>query len=107
MRPFPAIAALVFLCAIFPFAAMAQEPPTWDIQALSQIIPGLKAGSITMQGDTVIGTNGVYVKYGPTVLTADTVSLNQQSGDVVADGHVRIETGDLLWVGEHVTYNFK
>ncbi len=107
MRLFAAIAALACLCAIFPSIAAAQETPTWDIRALSQIIPGLKAGSIMMQGDTVIGTNGVFVKYGPTVLTADTASLNQQSGDVVADGHVRIETGDQLWVGEHITYNFK
>ncbi len=107
MRPFPAIAALVLLCVIFPFIALAEEPPTWDIQALNNIIPGLSAGSIMMQGDTVIGTNGVFVKYGATVLTADTVSLQRQSGEVVADGHVRIETGELLWVGEHIRYNFK
>ena len=107
MRPFPAIAALALLCVVFPFLALAQEPPTWDIRALNQIIPGVSVGSIMMQGDTVIGTNGVYVKYGPTVLTADTVSLNQQSGEVVADGHVHIETGEQLWVGEHIRYNFK
>jgi lipopolysaccharide assembly outer membrane protein LptD (OstA) len=107
MRKFPAIAASVFLSAFFPFLVFAQEQPTWDIQALNNVIPGLPIGSIFMQGDMATGTNGVYVKYGQTVLTADTVSLNQQSGDVVADGHVRIETGDQLWVGEHITYNFK
>jgi lipopolysaccharide assembly outer membrane protein LptD (OstA) len=107
MRKFPAIVALAFLSAFFPFLVFAQEQPTWDIQALNNVIPGLPIGSIFMQGDTATGTNGVYVKYGETVLTADTVSLNQQSGDVVADGHVRIETGDQLWVGEHITYNFK
>jgi LPS-assembly protein len=107
MRKFPAIAALAFLCAIFPFIALAQEQPVWDIQALNNIIPGLPVGSIMMQGDTATGTNGVYVKYGATVLTADNVSLNQETGNVVADGHVRIETGAQLWVGEHITYNFK
>lgn len=107
MRQFPAIAALAFLCVVFPFAALAQEAPTWDIRALNQVIPGVKAGSITMQGDTVIGTNGVFVKFGETVMTADMASLNRQSGEVVADGHVRIETGDQLWVGEHIRYNFK
>ena len=86
---------------------MRRNQPTWDIQALNNIIPGRSAGSIMMQGDTVIGTNGIYVKYGPTVLTADTASLNRETGDVVADGHVRIETGDQLWVGEHITYNLK
>ena len=109
MRPFPAIAALAFLCVVFPFLALAQEPDTWDIQALNQIIPGVSVGSIMMQGDTVIGTNGVYVNYnhGSAVLTADTMSLDQQSGEVVADGHVHIETGEQLWVGEHIRYNFK
>jgi len=107
MRHFPAIAALAFLCAMLPCTALAQESPKWDIQALNNIIPGVPIGSITLQGDIATGTNGVYVKYGATVLTADTVSLNQQTGDVVADGHVHIETGDQLWVGEHITYNFK
>ena len=35
------------------------------------------------------------------------MSLDQQSGEVVADGHVHIETGEQLWVGEHIRYNFK
>ena len=30
-----------------------------------------------------------------------------QTGEVVADGHVRIEQGDQIWVGEHIRYNFK
>ncbi len=25
----------------------------------------------------------------------------------MADGHVRIESGDQIWVGEHIRYNFK
>ena len=107
MRKFPAIAAFALLSVIFPFVALAQEQPTWDIQALNNIIPGLPVGSIMMQGDTATGTNGVYVKYGNTVLTADTASLNQQTGNVVADGRVHIEMGDQIWVGEHITYNFK
>jgi lipopolysaccharide assembly outer membrane protein LptD (OstA) len=107
MRKFPAIAASVFLPVIFPFFVFAQEQPALDVQALNNIVPGLKAGSITMQGDTVIGTDGVFVKYGATVLTADSVSLNRQSGEVMADGHVRIELGDQIWVGEHIRYNFK
>jgi LPS-assembly protein len=109
MRPLPAIAALAFLSLAFPLITLAQEAPTWDIEALNQIIPGLKAGSIMMQGNKVVGTNGVYVNYnhGESVLMADAASLDQDSGDVVADGHVRIESGGQLWVGDHITYNFK
>ncbi len=56
---------------------------------------------------TATGTNGVYVKYGNTTLTADSASLDMQSGEAIADGNVRIESGDQLWVGEHIRYNFK
>jgi LPS-assembly protein len=105
MRQFPVIAVLVILPVIFPFVAIAEELPTWDIRALNQIIPGGPTGSFTMNGNIITGTNGVYVKYGATVLTADTATLNKETGDIAADGQVRIETGDHLWVGDHITYN--
>ena len=35
------------------------------------------------------------------------MALNEQTGEVEADGHVRIESGDQIWVGEHIRYNFK
>ena len=40
-------------------------------------------------------------------LIADSAKVNYQSGEVVADGHVRIEEGDQIWTGEHIRYNFK
>jgi len=101
------IVLLAFFCAVFPFRARSQEQPAWEVYALSQILPGSKIGSIYMQGDTVIGTNGVFVKYGASSLMADNARLNQQSGEVIAEGHVRIEHGDQVWVGEHIRYNFK
>jgi len=107
MRRLPAISALIFFGAIFPLISFAQEQPSWEMWALSHIIPGTPAGSLDMVGDTVTGTNGVCVKYGETVLMADTVSVNRQTGETVANGHVRIEEGDQIWVGEHIRYNFK
>ena len=50
---------------------------------------------------------GIYVKYGDSFLIADSGTLNEQTGEVEADGHVRIESGDQIWVGEHIRYNFK
>jgi LPS-assembly protein len=107
MRQFPAIAALVLLPVIFPVAAFAEEPATWDIRALNQVIPGGPEGRMDYDPATgvVHYSSGIYVKQGATVLTADSAWVNQKTGDVVADGHVRIETGDLLWVGDHITYN--
>jgi LPS-assembly protein len=107
MKPFSAI-ALLFLVFI-AYAAAAQEEPSWEVQALSRIISGTVEGKIEydLASGTATGTNGVFIKYGSVTLTADSASLNMKTGDVEADGHVRIESGDMLWVGEHIHYNFK
>ena len=107
MRRLSAIAALIFFGAIFPPASFAQEEPSWEMWALNQIIPGTPTGSVDFAGDTWTGTNGICVKYGESVLMADCVSVNRQTGEAVADGNVRIEEGDQIWVGEHIRYNFK
>src|SRR6185295_2077255 len=51
-------------------------------------------------------TGGVRVTWRDTVLVADSVKANQKTGEVVADGKVRIQQGDQVWVGEHIVYNF-
>jgi len=109
MKPFPAI-ALIFFAAFSVFSVAAQDAPAWEVEALSKIIPGSVEGRMDYDPATGIAfyTNGVYVKYGKNeTLTADNASVDMKAGEVVADGHVRIESGDQLWVGEHVRYNFK
>ena len=107
MKPLSAIALIFFTLSLFSVAA--QEAPSWEVQALSKIIPGTVEGKMDYDpvNGTATGTNGVYVKYGNATLTADSASLNTQSGEVVADGHVRVESADQLWVGDHIRYNFK
>jgi LPS-assembly protein len=109
MRKLPAISALILFVALFPSALFAEDEPAYEFGGLSQIIPGLQAGSeeIDPVTGTVHWTNGFYVKNGDTVLTADAGSASTETGEVVADGHVRIEEAEQIWVGEHITYNFK
>ena len=85
----------------------AQQGQDWVIEGQNQAIPGAPEGSVSLnfQSRTAYGTN-VFVKYGNATLMADTATINQETGDVVADGHVRIESGGLLWVGDHMRYNF-
>ncbi len=108
MKSFFAI-VLTGLAAFFAVSVIAQEAPSWEVQSLSQIIPGTVEGKVDydLASGTAVGTNGVYIKYGNTTLTTDNASVNTKTGDVDADGHVRIESGDQLWVGENVHYNFK
>jgi hypothetical protein len=108
MRRFPAIAPLIFFAAIFPFVSIAQEPLAWDVRGLNQVIPGAPVATIDIVGETTTGTNGICVQYGETVLMADSVSVNRETGASVADGHVRIEQqGGQIWIGDHMDYNFK
>ncbi len=110
MKLFSAIALI--LAAFLAVTASAQEKSTQDdngfvVEALSHFIPGTVEGTVVMNGDTFSGTNGVCVKYQNVTLTADSVTLDTKSSEVDADGNVRIESGDQLWVGEHIHYNFK
>jgi LPS-assembly protein len=106
MRKLPAIVPLVFFIAAFPFTSLAQEQQSWEAWALNEIIHDARIGSVDFVGDTITGTNGICVQYGDTTLTADSVVANRRTGETVADGNVRIEQGDEIWVGEHITYNF-
>jgi hypothetical protein len=93
----------VLLCILaFPLTLRAQQQE-WEFRALSDK-GWVEYNYLTGLG---LGTNGVLVTYRGAVLTADQVSLDYESGEVVADGDVRIQNEDQVWVGEHIRYNFK
>ena len=97
MKPLPAI-ALIFSVVLACFTAAAQEAPAWEVQALNQIIPGTPAGQVEydMGSGLAKGTNGVFIRYGDAVLTSDSAAVNMKTGDVRADGNVRIESGNQI-----------
>src|SRR3954466_9258650 len=52
--------------------------------------------------------NGVVVKFGPAVLTADTVQIDPQTSDTFAQGNVvLLQEGGKVWRGDQLNYNFK
>ncbi|MGB7770018.1 MAG: LPS assembly protein LptD [Verrucomicrobiia bacterium] len=97
----------VFFATLFPVIVLAQPEQNWEVEGQNQIIPGAPEGGVTYDfaSGTATGTN-IFVKYGDATLMADNATLDQKTGEVVADGHVRIESGGQLWVGEHIRYNF-
>jgi LPS-assembly protein len=104
------ILALIVTIALLAFSTAAQETPGITVLSLSQVLPGLPdAGKLDFDPHTGTwtGTNGVYASNGNTTLTADWATLNQRTGEVSAEGHVKITSGGRVWMGEHITYNFK
>ena len=92
------------LCALaLPGVLPAQQQPGWEMEALND----QGWAEFDFQTGLGFGTNGVLVRYGTAFLTADEVTVNQHSGDVTADGEVRVQNQDQIWVGEHIRYNFK
>ncbi len=97
-----AFAAIAFALSV---SAQVKEELALEIRTLSNS----GAGQIeydSRQG-TFVYTNGVMLKYGDAVLTADAVRGNYITGDVIAAGHVRILWDNLVWTGDSIHLNFK
>ena len=78
-----------------------------------------QGGKITIEGTGVnnavevdlttgmmTATNGVIIQNGTEVMTAERASVNQTTGEAIAEGNVRILREDMVWVGDRVRYNF-
>lgn len=102
MRILRAICLLAALAASC-LALRAQQEPDWHIEALH---PGGEVEYDLATG-LAIATNGVLVRYGTAVLTAERASVDRKGGEVEADGNVRLLYAGQVWLGEHIRYNFK
>jgi hypothetical protein len=93
---------LLFLCLCAVAApARAAEQERFVIEAENDSLEfDLTTGTITY-------TNGVTVKYGDARLSARKARLNQDSGDVLAEGDVRLQQQNEVWYGDRIEYNFK
>ena len=81
--------------------ARAAEETTFVIEAPDGSLGfDLNSGEVTY-------TNGVVVRYTGAVLSAKKARLNQSSGEVVAEGGVRLQQNNEVWYGERIEYNFK
>ncbi len=81
------------------FSLQAQEEQGLEISGGS--------GVTYFTNNTAVITNGVKVVGMGGVLTADNAMVNALTGDVQAEGNVRILRDNMVWTGENVRYNFK
>src|SRR5882762_9636083 len=97
-------AIVLFLVGLCGFSAGLRGADTnlWIIEAENEntLTFNLSEGTITY-------TNGVVVRHGNAVLSARKARLNQSSGEVMAEGSVRLQQENEVWYGERIEYNFK
>ena len=70
------------------------------------VLNGDKIEYVTGKKDMVV-TGNVEVDYKGTMLKCDTLTMNSQTKDCVADGHVRLDDTQGVIEGQRMTYNFE
>lgn len=58
------------------------------------------------QSRTWVGSNGIIIRQGDTILIANEVRVDEVTRQAVAEGMVTLQSGALFWTGEHLEYNF-
>src|SRR5688572_4397252 len=58
------------------------------------------------QETKVASARHMTVVYGDIRMYADLAAINQETGEAIAEGNVRIERGGQVWQGDRVEYNF-
>jgi lipopolysaccharide assembly outer membrane protein LptD (OstA) len=97
---------LTFALALFLFGNL---PGLFAQQQIgdSGILDADGGGYVDLNTQTFYATNAIIRGTNGAVLTANTAAINWNTADVIADGKVRIQQDDMVWVGEHVQYNLK
>ena len=104
-----AILAVVIVAALVAMRAAAQPPETasyLDIKCQGDV-------SYQLGGKLAIATNNVVARYltpdpsSNAVLTCDRLSANSETGDIFAEGAVRLQRGDMTWISEKLHYNYR
>ncbi len=93
-----------------PPSATAQNfQPASDAAETVQIEPLTAQGELEQSfadGITYF-RHGVVVRYKQMELVANQVAISEKTGDIIADGNVRLKNEGRLWTGEHLEYNYK
>src|SRR5688500_15077246 len=94
------IFALVFLALV---SARAQESlPNLEIDSLTDATTIVH----NFENETLIGSNGVMIKQGSSILLANDVFVDETTRQVIAKGALTWQSDNLYWTGEHLEYNF-
>src|SRR3954463_11832222 len=98
-----ALVIALLLAGVLPATLAAEDPPKWNLEASNP----QGWAEYDWVNRVAHGTNGVIFTYSGAILVAESMKVNEDSGEVFADGAVRIQREEQVWIGEHIIYNFK
>src|SRR5689334_14102445 len=101
-RRFPALLALIAFAACLARTVLAQEIPEWSIRPWDD--NGWAEWSY--EGGPFVATNGVTFLYPGVMLSAWSMTVDKESGEIVADGQVKLQREGQISTGSHMRYNF-
>lgn len=86
-------------------------PPPWVRTPAGEdvIIESLTKGEVEHVFDSGFSffRHGVVVRHGTMELVANQVALSESTGDIIANGNVRLLSEGQYWTGEHLEYNYE
>jgi len=91
------IIPVLLLCTGFTCVMGAVQTEGWT----------LDTSGFEFQGKIATATNGLRVEYAGASLQAERGTVNIETGEVVAEGNVRVVREGREWSGERISYNFK
>lgn len=62
------------------------------------------SGVLTVSDGVMVTTDDAYVSADSVTFVQD--RSNRETGEIVAEGHVRIQKGEQTWIGDKIQYNF-
>ncbi len=95
-------------CSLLIFGSCAAHAAETAGRISIESLDDRGGGSFDLKSGVAAYTNGAIVRYEDASLTADTIQLFQESGEVIAQGDVVIlRDGMQLWRGDRISYNFR
>src|SRR4051812_34473661 len=101
-RRFSVLLAVIAAAVSFARSLVAQEIPEWSLRPWDDI--GWAEWSY--EGGPFVATNGVTFLYPGVMLSAWSMTVDNSTGDIVADGQVKLLREGQISTGSRMRYNF-
>jgi LPS-assembly protein len=95
------------LVLALPLISYAQETE-YIIKPIHEFLSEYPEGTAEWDPSTgIYYTTNELFQYHDATLMADSTKYNPVTGEIIAEGHVRVQQGGQLWIGDHIIYNLK